>query len=433
MTIPSKCDVVVIGGGPAGSSAAALLSKKGYEVLIIEKSQHPREHVGESLIPHFWRYADELGVSERIQAEGFLEKTGGTVAWNGRIQQVSFSDFSYNRKALHVERAVFDQILFEHAKEMGAEAAERVKVKEVRFGDERHEVLWRDLESNLDGSTHCRFVVDASGQASVLGRQLNLWEIDEDFRFVSLWGYFNDSRYVALDGRAHPFSKRREIQPTTFVAALGQEDGSWSWLWHITMRENTSVGLVISPEELARASKKYESKEAYFLEVCQKAPIMDKLLADATYAGGFGAIRDFSYRVKQPAGHGYVMIGDAATFIDPVFSQGIVLAFYTGNLAAWSVDRCLRRPDDAERTLGIYTQQLMMRADMARSMALPTYMPPEVSAAGRDAIRLESNEERRLMRVAAGLTNRSQNFRNLSEGAEEEEVPLRTLNAIEFA
>lgn len=434
MQIPQESDIVIIGGGPAGSSAAALLRKKGYDVVVFEKAQHPREHVGESLIPHFWRYCDHIGVGDRIRAEGFLEKAGGTVIWNNRIQQVSFADFDYNEKALHVERGRFDQILFEYAQEVGAQTFERVKVKEVEFGDEWQTVMWQELEGDTQGSTRCRYVLDASGQASVLGRQLDSWEIDQDFRFVSLWGYFKDAKYVALDGRAYPFERAREIPPTTFVTALGDDNDSWSWIWHITLRETTSIGLVITRDELADAKQSHESLEQYYLDVTRTTPVLDKLLEGATYEGKFHAIRDFSYRVKEPAGPGYFMIGDAATFIDPIFSQGLVLAFYTANLAAWAVDRCLKRPEDAERNRGIYAQQFLMRADMARSMALPGYAPPEAAITSRDAVKFESKHEQRLMSVVAGLTNRSENFRAMAEVDDvSEDQNVRTLDCIHFA
>lgn len=432
MQIPKQCDVVVVGGGPAGSSCAAYLAKQGHDVVVLEKSRHPREHVGESLIPHFWRYTDELGVTDKIVAEGFQEKTGGTVVWNGQIQQVSFSDFAYTRRALHVERSRFDQILFEHARELGAKTFERVMAKKVDFGEGDPTIEWKDIESGESGTTRCKFVVDASGQAALLGRQLDCWEIDEDFQFMSLWGYFKDSKYVALDGRAYPFEMSDDIRPTTFVTALENAAGSFSWLWHITMRETTSVGLVISREEVARAKAEHDNLEAYYLEVCKSTPILDKLLEGAEYEGRFGAIRDFSFRVKQAAGPGFMMIGDAATFIDPIFSQGIVLAFYTGKLASWAINRCLKNPEDTERTLQLYSHQLLMRADMARAMALPSYTPPEVSAAGRDAVGFESKHEQRLMRVVAGLTNRSENFNRLVDAQAEDEKNIIIRDAIQF-
>ena len=110
-TVPKQCDVAVIGGGPAGSMAAALLSQKGYEVVLFEKKKQPRYNVGESLIPHFWKYCELGKVADKIEEEGFIQKAGGTVVWNGVIRQIAFKNFGYSRPALHVERDRFDHIL----------------------------------------------------------------------------------------------------------------------------------------------------------------------------------------------------------------------------------------------------------------------------------------------------------------------------------
>ena len=433
-TSPSaSCDVAIIGGGPAGTSAATLLRQKGYHVVLLEKQVHPRYHVGESLIPHFWRYCDLLGVGDRIRAEGFLEKAGGTVVWNNRIQQVSFADFDFREKALHVERDRFDQILFEHAVEQGTEAFERVSVTGVDFDGAWQHVHWRHTEDGTTGQTRCRFVLDASGQGAVVARQLGLRELDPDFRFVSLWGYARNAKYVALDGRAYSFDQARVTPPTTFVSALGTDNDSWSWLWHITLRKTTSLGLVVTLDELAEAKRSFDSLETYFQHTCRTTPIVGQLLDEATFEGDFRVIRDFSYRATRPAGAGYFLLGDAATFIDPIFSQGLVLAFYTANLAAWSVDRCLRNPEGTARHQELYAQQVQMRAEMARSMALPGYSSSALGQDGRQAVQLESKVEQRLMHVVAGLTNRSQNFRNLIQtDTPPEPSEVRTLTQIEF-
>src|SRR5882672_6981569 len=114
MRIPTQCDVVVIGGGPAGSLAATYLCQAGYQVVLFDKQKHPRYQVGESLIPDFWKYCDEAGVSKKIVDEGFLPKAGGTVDWHGAIHRVAFKDFGYTRPALHIERDRFDLILLDH-------------------------------------------------------------------------------------------------------------------------------------------------------------------------------------------------------------------------------------------------------------------------------------------------------------------------------
>jgi flavin-dependent dehydrogenase len=133
--IPKSCDVLVIGGGPAGSSAAALLAKAGIDVVLLEKALHPRPQVGESLIPHFWKYTDQTGASALIEQEGFVAKAGGITVWNGKIHRIAFAEFGFTRPALHVERDRFDFLLLQHAASLGAGVYQQVGVKGVDFSD----------------------------------------------------------------------------------------------------------------------------------------------------------------------------------------------------------------------------------------------------------------------------------------------------------
>src|SRR3990172_5129471 len=217
VNIPKRCDVVVIGGGPAVSTTATLLRQKGYSVALFDRAKHPRYKVGESMIPHFWKYCELSGVDQKIDAEGFIQKAGGTVVWNGVIRQMQFKDFGYVRPALHVERDRFDQILLEHARECGTQVYEEVAVLGADFavGDSVTVNYRRTGEGTCD-LIRCCFVVDASGQDAVIARQLGVRVIDDGFRFMSIWGYFKDSKYVAADGRAYPFECLRSVHPTTF-------------------------------------------------------------------------------------------------------------------------------------------------------------------------------------------------------------------------
>ncbi len=166
--IPSYADVVVIGGGPAGSSAATHLAQAGIEVVLLEKTQFPRNQVGESLIPHIWKFTDLTGVSDKIRQEGFLAKAGGITVWDDNIRQILFSDFGYERPGLHVERDIFDHLLLTHAEECGAQVFQQVAVKNIDFDDVlRPEVVYLDKrgQSNAKGAIHCQYITDVTRYA----------------------------------------------------------------------------------------------------------------------------------------------------------------------------------------------------------------------------------------------------------------------------
>ncbi|HVP88976.1 MAG TPA: FAD-dependent oxidoreductase, partial [Casimicrobiaceae bacterium] len=167
--VPASCDIVVIGGGPAGSLAATFLADKGYSVALFERQKHPRYQVGESLLPDIWKYCDAAGVTDAIANEGFIRKAGGSVDWNGEMRRLSFSDFGYTRPALHVERDRFDQILLERARTRGAYIAEEVAVLEADFSRaddvaSEVEVSYRPVGEDKASRIRCRCVLDASGQ-----------------------------------------------------------------------------------------------------------------------------------------------------------------------------------------------------------------------------------------------------------------------------
>ena len=298
-TVPESCDVAVIGGGPAGSLAATYLTAKGYSVALFERQKHPRYQVGESLLPDVWKYCDAAGVSDAIAAEGFLRKAGGSVDWNGEMRRLSFGDFGYTRPALHVERDRFDHILFERARASGAWIGEEIAVLAAdlsRAEDNESEVSvsYRPVGENSASRIRCRYVVDASGQTGVLGRQLGLRVFDEGFRFMSVWGYFANSSYLAADGQIYPARSVRQVPPTTYVSALPQGDG-WAWLWHIILRESTSIGLVIPKAWASETKGSDESWEAWFLRQCRALPLLQRLLADATFCeGSVRLVRNYS-------------------------------------------------------------------------------------------------------------------------------------------
>ena len=411
-SVPTSCDVVVIGGGPAGSLSATFLRQKGYDVVLFDKERHPRYHVGESVIPHIWKYCEMAGVADEIAAEGFIQKSGGTTIWNGVIRQMSFSSFGYDRPALHVERDRFDYILLENARRHEAQIFERMAVLQVEFGDGTRPVVeYRDVESGDMGRVACRFVVDCTGQNTVVGKQLDLRYIDEGFRFMSVWGYFKDSKYVAQRGEVHPFADLRTVPPTTFVSSLDAV-GDWGWSWHIPMRESTSVGLVVPLAQLQASKMAGGNLESYLLETCERTPFLNQLLDGASFiAGSTVTCRDYSYRMKQLAGPGYFLAGDASGFIDPIFSVGCLLAMYTAKIASWAIDNAFRDPSSAERYQRLYAKQLEGRIEVSRQLALPQYESTgRSSEMARKSVRFESRFEQELMYVVSTMTTRGSNL-----------------------
>lgn len=417
MDIPRKCDVVVIGGGPAGSSAATLLRHKGYDVVVLEKRRHPRYNVGESLIPHFWKYTDALGVTGKVEAEDFTKKAGGTHAWHGVIRQLAFKDFGYARPALHVERDRFDQILLDHAREQGAQVFEEVSAAKVDLnGGEGVTVTYRTAGEEASGEIACRFVVDASGQGAVIAKQLGIRVMDEGFRFMSVWGYFTGSKYVGADGRAHGFEDLRAVPPTTFVSSVG-ELGEWGWAWHIPLRESTSVGLVVPIEHLKRIKTTDKGLQEYFLRKCSETVYLNRLLEHARLSdGSIRMMRDYAYRPVQLAGPGFFLIGDAAAFIDPIFSIGVVLGMYSASMTVWAIDRSLKHPGTTAKNQAIYANQFRGRLEVSRALALPRYRGTgEATDVAKQAIQFQSSIEQELMYVVSVVTTRADNFTEVAE------------------
>jgi flavin-dependent dehydrogenase len=414
--IPKTCEVLIIGGGPAGSSAAAMLARAGVDCVLLEKLRHPRPAVGESLIPHFWKYADCTGASPVIEQEGFIAKAGGITVWNGHIHRIAFAEFGFTRPALHVERDRFDELLLRHSADQGARVFQEVAVKRVDFADAqapRVHYQNRRAEGRSDGAIACRYVIDASGPGAVLARQFGSRRlIDSRMRFLSLWGYFENSRFVGADGRSHAQEELGPVRPVTFVTSFA--DG---WIWHIPLRRTTSVGLVINTDQAGGMSK--AERERFFLDTCRTTPYLDALLANARYREGSLEERpDYSYYSSRLCGENYYLIGDAGSFVDPIYSHGVLNAFYNAVMVATAIGESLRDASLRARHAQLCEHRMRQFYGFSRSLALGEFGGDGVDTQlVTNFMRSVPSRELELMLAAAHMSERSSNFHRLIENA----------------
>ncbi|APU15544.1 MULTISPECIES: tryptophan 7-halogenase [Actinoalloteichus] len=329
-------DVVVVGGGPGGSTVAALVAMQGHRVLLVEKERFPRYQIGESLLPATVHGIGRLlGITDELTRAGFVVKRGGTFRWGNNPDPWTFSFAASARfagdtsTAYQVERMRFDQILLDNARRVGVEVWEESPVIDVI--DEGDRVVGVSVTTD-DGTTRdvrARYVVDASGNKSrIHSRVGGRRRYSEFFRNLALFGYFEG-------GRRLPPPNQGNILAAAFDAG---------WFWYIPLSDElTSVGAVVRPDALDRVRG---DREAALAGLIQDCPLIAENLADArrVTSGPYGEIRvrkDYSYIQERFWRPGFVLVGDAACFIDPVFSSGVHLATYGALLAARSLNTML--------------------------------------------------------------------------------------------
>jgi flavin-dependent dehydrogenase len=324
-------DAVIIGGGPGGSTTATFLARAGRRVLLLERERFPRFHVGESLLPYSLPILDRLGVAEKVRAAGYQKKYGAYF-WNDMtgegVRPVDFKD-AFNDKhpmAYQVKRADFDHLLLRHSEESGVEVRQETTVEQVQFENGRAVGVRAAGRDGVATDIQARAVVDASGQGAFLSKQLGTRRFDSKLKRAALFAHYEGIRWPD------------ESRPGDILLPVG----AGVWYWVIPFSDGTaSVGAVFDPSLARQAGA--PDLTARFDWMIARSPRMPKLLEGSRRTSKVFAISDYSATSAKMGGDGYVLVGDAATFLDPVFSTGVFLALATGERAAKAIDKALSK------------------------------------------------------------------------------------------
>lgn len=352
-------DVVVAGGGPAGSTTASFLRRHGRSVLVLEREQFPRFHIGESLLPCAGEIWDELGLKEEMHRR-FIVKPAARFIHNESGEQFTYyfseairPDYPY---AYEVPRAEFDHLLLERSRELGAEVRYQQEVRDVQIGADGVNVT---VQAADGASYHVRsqMFVDATGRDTLLGTRFGLKVTDElvTTNAACFTHYSHCNRQAGRD--------EGNITIVLF-------DGGW-W-WFIPFKgEITSVGVVL--QKHFSLAHRGASADDMFAAALAATPAMQTLLQGATRVRPVGTTGNWSYRCRQFYGDRFLLVGDAAGFIDPLFSTGVLMAVYGGRFAAQAIDAALTAGDCSAGRFAAYEQQALAGADLFKRLVHEFY------------------------------------------------------------
>jgi len=355
-------DAIVVGGGPAGATTATLLARHGRDVLLLERESFPRYHVGESLMPHTWFTFERLGVLDWLERSGSPRKHSVQfVSTSGKVSQpfYFFKTIKHDwASTWQIRRSDFDKMMLENAAEAGADVRQGVAVREVLREGER--VVGVRAEAAGGGSTihHAKVVVDATGRDALVAGKLGWKQRDPSLNKIAIFTYFKGAlRDPGLDEGA------------TTVAYIPDK----GWFWYIPLVDDTvGVGVVAEHDYLYRETR---DPEAIFAREAEDCRWIREHLAPGTHLGPIRVTGEFSYRATRAAGDGFCLVGDAFSFLDPVFSSGVYLALKGGELAADTIHAALDAGDLTATTFEQYERDVRHGLDSFRKLVLAFYDP----------------------------------------------------------
>jgi flavin-dependent dehydrogenase len=341
-------DVVIIGGGPAGSVLGSYLSRAGISNVILERANHPRPHVGESLVTSTTRVFEDIGFLQTMEREGFTKKYGA--AWHAKAGRgeftIRFGEFpqpGINQEyTYHVDRSKFDLLLLKHAESVGSSIYQGVGVNEVVFDDNDFARGVRFSVAGKDYELPAKFVVDASGRNSILGTQRHLRQKDPIFNQFAVHGWFENVHRGTTESADY-----------IHIYFIPAERG---WVWQIPINDKvTSIG-VVAEKEVFKQSR--QRREDYFWDHIRSSPDLAAAMAAAKPVNELRSEADYSYTMSRFVGNGWMLVGDAARFVDPIFSSGVSIACESAKFASEAIAGAFAAEDVSETALLGYESKL---------------------------------------------------------------------------
>jgi len=356
-------DVVVIGGGPSGSAVATLLAQKGHTVKLFEREHFPRFHIGESLIPHTYPVLKRLNMLDKMKGSHFIEKYSVQfVSERGRLSEPFYfaeHDPHERSQTWQVRRSEFDNMLMNNAREHGVEVHEGSRVQEVVFDGTRAVGVRVKVEDQPEQIVRSKVVIDASGQSSLILDRLGLRQWDSQLKKAAIWTYWKGAY--------------RDIGKDEGATIVLQTKGKKGWFWYIPLHDDViSVGVVAGHEHLFQ-NRESKDLESIYNEEVALCPGLHSRLENATRCDTFRAQKEYSYRATKAAGDGWVLVGDAFGFLDPLYSSGVLLALTSASMAADSVGDALAANDPSEARLRSWEPEYVRGMDRMKKLVCAFY------------------------------------------------------------
>ncbi|MEM9943131.1 MAG: NAD(P)/FAD-dependent oxidoreductase [Planctomycetota bacterium] len=338
-------DCIVIGAGPAGSTAAAIVAEQGLNTLLIERDKMPRFHVGESLMPEAYWIFERLGIVRDMSRIGFTKKNGVQFVNSGDKESRPFyfheHDDRPSNMSWHVKRADFDKLLFETAFNRGATCMDETRIVDIELSNKSNQRVTIQTADGERSDVSAKVIVDASGQSSMIANRKKLKEYYPDLKKAAIWGYFEGAKRAGGDN-----------PEVTCILHTKTKD---AWFWYIPLNDGTvSVGLVGDSSFLL---KRGGSPQKTFEAEVKNCPGIQRRLMDANLVSKFNVAKEFSYKTSQQSGDGWVLAGDAGGFIDPIYSSGVYLALKSGLMVGEAVAEGLHKGDVSAKQLGKWTDE----------------------------------------------------------------------------